>query len=1110
METPTIEETTFGANPNWCGECENEHYGDYGAECPICPFWAEYEAAVDQVRANHLYKMVSAGNQSVFNDTLNEFAAQGWHILRFTMGYSLVPDGGSGESYPVALLWRYGNASQDFNGTKLARLCKERDAALEAYRNAVETLPAAATGRFRTVAGLGPEKPDLRASEISRGVDSCTSCTSCTNTIVLNGGGNTVSWQITLAVAHAAAVEKGYKPTRLGSRERFSFNSAACHIGGDNPAGCWATEREGRVYFHCHKHGDGKSQWIEAHRRITANLGLPEYRAPSGPYRATKPISSRTWTYHNPTTGEGAVQVVERYDGPCQRDDCREGFAHKHSWLRRKKEHRETSTDGFLLLEHMAPEGAPAVPEWAIVAEGEKTAEAAAELGWRAFSYLGGSNGAGRADYSPVRGLNMLIAPDNDRPGMKAALIAAIRCLEAGAIDVRLMPTDVFTRRGEDLADLESSERGRAVETGWFAEARPLERLVFDLAVHNLEERCRAATKRPLIEASDREHLDLHVEQTWRGILDREGRAREPQLFRKEGRLVYLSRGYEGELVIADHTRDSIAIVAAAAVYWYQGFKETVLTDEPAEEAGWIEAAALLDGIDGVEHGRVAREERRGRMRYILRTPRPRHPQRSVTGSLLIDPPEELPELEAVIDHPFLGRAGDRLITEQGYHPAERMYLQNPLGFTPMPVDKAVSELDDLFCDFPFATRSDRTNLYASIVTKICRRSYPIAPLVMIDKPKSGTGATLMAEMVSVLTTGQMPLRATYCNGEQLEFEKRIAATGYDANGVLLMDNLVGVLSSPMLSDLLTSGVYDARDLGRSRNFRIDTRNLLMMATSNNVSMAAELVNRTLHIRLDAGLERPDRRTAFRHPAVTDYLRNHLEIKRNAALSLVHHWLELGKPDARALPEALRRFPAWHRQTAAIMEAAGLPDFAANANEFEERAVSDAEAAVHPFIQWWWDTHQGNPVGVKDLAPMALGDPSDEDSEGMLRVSGSTDKQRRSALSKTIKKWIHQTFELDGVVVRVTSGPLYKNRYPTWMLQTPDAKAGGFPLDGLQTNVLVQEVQEVQESTPREISEALKSGFSGPRPACRGCGNPLLPDENGPDCENCSSIGKED
>ena len=455
------------------------------------------------------------------------------------------------------------------------------------------------------------------------------------------------------------------------------------------------------------------------------------------------------------------------------------------------------------------------------------------------------------------------------------------------------------------------------------------------------------------------------------------------------------------------------------------------------------------------------------------------------------------------MSHPFLSGSADRLVTEEGYHPEERVYLQNRHPFTPVPVDQAIGDAGrPASSTSPSPTdTADRTNLYAAIVTRICRRSYAMAPMFMFDKPKSGTGATLLVGLVGLLTTGKHPERVTYCNGEMVEFEKRVAATCRAASGVVLLDNLSGTMSSAMLAELLTADdSFTARDLGTTRNLSFNPRNFVIMGTANNVTMTAELVNRTLPIRLNAGVERPDQRTGFRHPDVKDYLVDNLPGLRNAALSLVQHWLEAGRPAATELPQALRRYPAWQRQTAAILEAAGLIDFAGNAVEFEERAVTDAEAAQHPFVQWWWDTHQSNPVMVKELAPMALGDPNDELSEGMLHVKGGTDKIRNTNLSKLLNSWVDQTYELENATVRVVLGPRHHNRYATWFLQVPDSRVGAFPLLGSEPEQSLHELHELHGfPTPGQND----SPESGQKRACRSCSKPLLPDEQGPDCEGC-------
>ena len=162
--------------------------------------------------------------------------------------------------------------------------------------------------------------------------------------------------------------------------------------------------------------------------------------------------------------------------------------------------------------------------------------------------------------------------------------------------------------------------------------------------------------------------------------------------------------------------------------------------------------------------------------------------------------------------------------------------------------------------------------------------------------------------------------------------------------------------------------------------------------------------------------------------------------------------------------------------------------------EFEERAITDAEASQHPS-----SGVVGHPPkqsrGVKELATIALGNPDEEDADGMLQVKGITEKIRRINRSKLIKAWLHQTFELSDTTVRIAPGPLLNNRTPQWILQKPDSKAGSFPL--LDANAT---------SHCKDLAtKNLRHPKIGGRQGCRRCGRQLLPDESGPECEDCTS-----
>ena len=63
-----------------------------------------------------------------------------------------------------------------------------------------------------------------------------------------------------------------------------------------------------------------------------------------------------------------------------------------------------------------------------------------------------------------------------------------------------------------------------------------------------------AATKRPLVAATNQEHFDDHVGQVWAGIFQREERLVHPSLYVNGGRLAYLAPDSEGDYEIAPST----------------------------------------------------------------------------------------------------------------------------------------------------------------------------------------------------------------------------------------------------------------------------------------------------------------------------------------------------------------------------------------------------------------------------------------------------------------------------------------------------------------------------------------------------------------------------
>lgn len=90
-----------------------------------------------------------------------------------------------------------------------------------------------------------------------------------------------------------------------------------------------------------------------------------------------------------------------------------------------------------------------------IVCEGEKAADAATNRfpEWVAVTSSSGSKSAGKADWSPLRGRDVVIWPDNDAPGLAYADDVRRLALEAGASSVRVVAVPVSFPAAWDLGD---------------------------------------------------------------------------------------------------------------------------------------------------------------------------------------------------------------------------------------------------------------------------------------------------------------------------------------------------------------------------------------------------------------------------------------------------------------------------------------------------------------------------------------------------------------------------------------------------------------------------------------------------------------------------------
>jgi len=243
---------------------------------------------------------------------------------------------------------------------------------------------------------------------------------------------------------------------------------------------------------------------------------------------------------------------------------------------------------------------------------------------------------------------------------------------------------------------------------------------------------------------------------------------------------------------------------------------------------------------------------------------------------VIIDPPapiirsilglgalRNLKEISAVTTAPTL-RLDGTILDQPGYD-EQTQILYEPVGIPwPVPLhpsaDQARQALDTLwlpFENFPFVESIDKAVMLVGLLTAAVRPSLPTAPAIGFDAPVQGSGKTLLAKCLGVISNGQEPAVWPHtASRDDEETRKRLFAAIRGGKSALIWDNVVGAFDSVSMAALLTSTVYTDRILSESKVSSIPNR-ILMLLTGNNLTLKGDMARRVLVARIDPDTERP-------------------------------------------------------------------------------------------------------------------------------------------------------------------------------------------------------------------------------------------------------------
>lgn len=360
---------------------------------------------------------------------------------------------------------------------------------------------------------------------------------------------------------------------------------------------------------------------------------------------------------------------------------------------------------------------------------------------------------------------------------------------------------------------------------------------------------------------------------------------------------------------------------------------------------------------------------------------------------------EEIRPLEALTETPIL-RADGSVVCVPGYDPATgvlfrpvqgRRFPRIPDQPTQADAAAAVQVLLEPFCDFPFGEPCHRSAVLAGILAPLARFAFAgPSPLILITKNVRGAGGSLLADAISLASTGRGMARMTQA-GDEDEERKRILSIAMAGDRMVLIDNVDHPLGGAALDAALTGTEWRDRVLGRSE---MVTAPLLAawFATGNNPQILGDTVRRVLPIRIESNEEKPEERTGFKHNPLDTYIMEQHPKLVVAALTILRAHAVAGWPQPEM--KSWGSFEGWSERVRGAIVWAGEVDPALGREALADG--SDDEGNALGLLYKHWRHLDGTGTGVSSQHIIraltdAEGDLSEALRDAVITLTGKND-----------------------------------------------------------------------------------------------------------------------
>lgn len=304
---------------------------------------------------------------------------------------------------------------------------------------------------------------------------------------------------------------------------------------------------------------------------------------------------------------------------------------------------------------------------------------------------------------------------------------------------------------------------------------------------------------------------------------------------------------------------------------------------------------------------------------------------------------EHIKPLRAVTTFPILDATGHLRLSPGYDEKTQTFYAGNvevnvPEAPTREDAKKAVAALLDIVCDFPFVDEAHKSAWLAALLSPLCRFMHDgNIPLVLVQANDRRVGKSKLAGLISLIVTGQPAAIMVHSQGD--EERKRIGTVLLAGYPVVLIDNVENQFGTGgSMNALVTSRIWVDRKLGKMAILRAEN-NATWIVNGKNITLAPDMAQRCLHIRLQCNEEKPELRSEFKHKDLEGMALARRGELLGAALTVLKAYVVEGMP-SQALP-AWGSFESWSTLIRGALVWAGMRDPALTRQELEEEADSE-------------------------------------------------------------------------------------------------------------------------------------------------------------------------